>query len=175
MRTSILLGLALIYPAACWAADIPFDVKPGLWNMSTTVQVSGMPPIPNLDQLSPEQRARIESAMKGMSGHTMTTKSCVTKDSIEKAIAKANNNGKSSCSTKIVSSSASEIKIHVGCVPESGAGVKTDGDITIDRLDSEHIKGSGAMKSSTANGRTMDTKWSMTGAFASSDCGDVKP
>jgi hypothetical protein len=31
------------------------------------------------------------------------------------------------------------------------------------------------MKTSGANGRTMDMKWSMTGTFVSADCGNVKP
>jgi len=159
---------------ASWAADQVFDIKPGLWDITNTVQMSGMPPIPNLDQMPPEQRARIEAAMKNMAGTPHTAKSCVTRDSIEKAIAASNNTRNNSCAPKLISVSASKVELHVDCAPEKGDS-KTSGDMTIERKDPEHFTGTGAMKSTGANGRAMDMKWSMTGAFVSSDCGSVKP
>ena len=165
------LGFAMVSPAA----DPVFDVKPGLWDITNTMQMSGMPPIPNLDKMPAEQRARIEGAMKNMAGSPQTTnvKSCVTREGIEKAIARANSNQGNACSTKLVSSSASKVEIHVDCTQEKN-NVKSSGDMTVERRDSEHIAGTGALKS-TMNGRDMDMKWSMTGAFVSSDCGNVKP
>jgi len=172
VRTISLFAIALSCSFAAWAAD--FDIRPGLWEMTTTVQVSGMPPIPNLDQMSPEQRARIEAAMKGVAGaHTNTNKSCVTKEGIEQAIAKANSNRGASCAPKITNMTASQVDMHIDCTQASGQG-KTSGDINITRVDPEHIKGSGSMKSGNS-ARTMDMKWTMTGAFVSSDCGNVKP
>jgi hypothetical protein len=176
VRTHILLGVALLCPVASWAADQPFDIKPGLWDITSTIQMSGLPPIPNLDQMAPEQRARIEAAMKNMTGspHTTTVKSCVTRDSIQNAIAKANSTKSNTCAPKLVSASASKVELHIACTQGNG-DVKSNGDMTIERQDSEHFKGTGAMKSSGANGRIMDMKWSMTGTFVSSDCGNVKP
>lgn len=176
MRINILVGVVLLCPMASWAADEPFDIKPGLWEMTNTMQMSGLPPIPNLDQMTPEQRARIEGAMKNLTGspHTTTVKSCVTRESIEKAIAKANSTKNNTCAPKLVSMSASKVELHIDCTQENGA-VKSNGDVTIERQDSEHFKGTGAMKSTGANGRTMDMKWSMSGTFISTDCGDVKP
>jgi hypothetical protein len=175
VRASILLAMAVALSATCWAADPVFDVKPGLWDINNTIQMSGMPPIPNLDQMSPEQRARIEGAMKNMSAapHTTTVKSCVTKEGIEKALARASSNGKDACSPKLMNMSASKVTMHIDCTRESG--MKTNGDITIVRQSADHFTGTGSMKSSSANGRTMDIKWSMTGTFVSSDCGSVKP
>jgi len=134
--------------------------------------MSGMPPIPNLDKMPPEQRARIEGAMKGMNGpHSTTQKRCMTKESIDKAIANANNN--KSCTTKIGEMSATRLSMHLDCTSDKG-DAKTTGDILIERLDREHFKGSGAMKS-TGSGHTMDIKWSMVGNYVSADCGDIKP
>jgi Protein of unknown function (DUF3617) len=175
MRTNILLGVMLLCPMSSWAADQPFDIKPGLWDMANTIQISGLPPIPNLDHMSPEQRARIESAMKNMAGsHTTTVKSCVTREGIDRAIAKANSTKTNACAPKLVSASASKVVLRIDCTQEKG-DAKSNGELTIERQDSEHFKGTGTMKSTGANGRTMDMKWSMTGTFVSSDCGNVKP
>ena len=175
MRNILVLGV-LLCPMSSWAADQALDIKPGLWDIANTVQMSGLPPIPNLDQMSPEQRARIEGAMKNMAGspRTSTVKSCVTKEGIEKAIADANSTKTNTCAPKLVSASASKVELHIDCTQEKGA-MKSNGDMTIERRDSEHFTGTGAMKSTGANGRVMDMKWSMTGTFVSSDCGNVKP
>jgi hypothetical protein len=176
VRTTILVAGVLLCPMAYWAADQPFDIKPGLWDIANTVQMSGLPPVPNLDQMAPEQRARIEAAMKNMAGspHTTAVKSCVTREGIDKAIADANSTKTNTCAPKLVSASASKVRLHIDCTREGG-NMKSNGDMTIERTDSEHFKGTGAMKSTGANGRNMDMKWSMTGTFVSSDCGKVKP
>jgi hypothetical protein len=175
VRTNILGLVVLLCPIASWAADQPFDVKPGLWDIASTVQMSGLPPLPNLDQMTPEQRARIEAAMKNMTGapRTTTVKSCVTREGIQQAIAKASSTNTNTCAPKLVSASASKVLLHVDCSQEK-SDIKSSGDVTIDRRDSEHFTGTGAIKTA-ANGRTMDMKWSMTGTFVSSDCGNVKP
>jgi len=174
MRKNIVLAVVLLSPMAAWAAD-QFDIKPGLWDFSTTVQMNGLPPIPNFDQMPAEQRARIEAAMKNMGGpRTTTVKSCVTKESVQQAIAKASSNRDNNCSQKLINMSSSKVELHMECAPEKG-DMKMTGDVNIDRKDAEHIAGTGAMKSTGGNGRTMDVKWSMTGTFVSSDCGNVKP
>jgi len=168
--------VVLLCPMASWGADQAFDIKPGLWDLANTVQVSGLPPIPNLDQMAPEQRARVESAMKGMAGNprTNTAQSCITREGIEKAIAKTNSTKTNNCAPKLVSASASKVELHIDCASEKG-DAKSNGDIMIQRRDPEHFTGSGTIKSVGANGRIMDMKWSMTGTFVSSDCGNVKP
>jgi len=176
VRTNVLRLVVLLCPLASWAADQSLDIKPGLWDVASTIQVSGLPPIPNLDQMTPEQRARIETAMKGMaaSPRTTTVKSCVTKEGIEQAIAKASSTQTNTCAPKLVSASASKVVLHIECTQEK-SDIKSNGDMTIERRDSEHFTGTGAMKMAGANGRAMDMKWSMTGTFVSSDCGNVKP
>ena len=174
MRTSLFLVGLLVYPLGSWAADT-FDIKPGLWDIATTIQMSGLPPIPNLDKMTPEQRARIEGAMKNMAGgQTNTTKSCVTKEGIEKAIAQASSRDNNQCKPKLVSLTSSKVQLHIECAQEKGE-MKSNGDMTIERRDAEHFTGTGAIKSTGANGRAMDMKWSMNGTFVSSDCGTVKP
>src|SRR5579864_7815284 len=111
VRTNILALVVLLCPMVSGAADQSLDIKPGLWDVASTVQMSGLPPIPNLDQMTPEQRARIEAAMKGMAGspRTTTVKSCVTREVIEQAIAKASSTQTNTCAPKLVSASASKV------------------------------------------------------------------
>jgi hypothetical protein len=172
MKANALLCLLLLTMVAGWGQSV--DVRPGLWDFTTTVQMGGMPPIPNLDQMPPEQRARIEAAVKGMSGTPHTEKSCVTKGGLEKAIAEANGEKNNTCTSKVVNGSSSRADVHIECAPQKGEQ-KMVGDFTVERQDSEHMKGNGVMKTAGANGRTMDMKWSMTGTFVSADCGNLKP
>jgi hypothetical protein len=173
------INQSVIFIALAFASNAafsePLDVKPGLWETTTTTAMSSMLPI-DTSNMPPEQKARIEAAMKNMAGspHTTAVKSCVTREGIDKAIADANSTKTNTCAPKLVSASASKVRLHIDCTREGG-NMKSNGDMTIERTDSEHFKGTGAMKSTGANGRNMDMKWSMTGTFVSSDCGKVKP
>jgi hypothetical protein len=63
------------------------NIKPGLWEVSNTPQVSGEMPIPEeqLAKLTPEQRARMEAAMKAAmasGGKPHVYKECMTPEKI---------------------------------------------------------------------------------------------
>jgi hypothetical protein len=194
VKTSILFGIALLCPlAALTAQEIkPFDAKPGLWENATTLEISGMPAMPAMPQLTPDQLAKIPEAQRkqveammasrggGGSPRTTTIKSCVTKESLAKAMAFGNNNNQANCTRKIVSSSSSKIEIHMECQPDK-TNMTVVGDMTIERVDAEHVKGAGTFKNSgtgPATGdatRTMESKITFSTRWLSSDCGDVKP
>jgi Protein of unknown function (DUF3617) len=174
----------------------PFDAKPGLWETSTTTTVSGLPSMPSMPQLTPEQLAKIPEAQRkqleamvnnaasqssgaGSAGapRTTTTKTCVTKEQLAKGMAFGDSNNLN-CTRKINQSSGSRIEMHMEC-QEDKMKMTLTGDFAVERLDSEHVKGSGNMKTSGAGAsgamRNVETKFTMTAKFVSSDCGDVKP
>jgi hypothetical protein len=70
---------------------IRLNLKEGLWETTHTMNMSGMPPIPAdaLAKMRPEQKARIEAMMsqRGVGGTatTDTSKSCITKEKLEKS------------------------------------------------------------------------------------------
>jgi hypothetical protein len=177
---NIMFAIALICPIVTWAQDIkPFDAKLGLWESTSSTTVAGvaaMIPEEQLAQMPPAQRAQIEAMMNrggGGSPRTTTVKYCLTSDSLKRALYNSDKN----CTTKLVSSSANTQQIHLEC---TSGNTKTSGDFTIERVDAEHLKGSGELKaaadsSSAKAGRTMDIKMSMNNKWLSSDCGDVKP
>jgi hypothetical protein len=181
----ILLASVMMCPVAMWCQEIkPIDVKPGLWENTTTSQISGLT-MPNMPQLTPDQlakmppqaRAQFEAMQKGGAGaqQTRTTKACITREQLSKPMF---DSGDKSCSYNLKSSSASSQTIHVEC---TRGNTKTAGDLTLERVDSEHLKGDMLMKttgdSSTAGsmGQNMTIKLSFSNKFLSSDCGDVKP
>src|SRR5271167_782538 len=81
MRSKLVLGSMflgsvsisfLVFAPTLWAADniSPLNAKEGLWEVTVTHSMSGMPAPPNippdaLAKLPPDQRARIEGMMKG--------------------------------------------------------------------------------------------------------------
>lgn len=164
----------MLLPLASQADDIkPMDVKLGLWETTSKTDMPGMPtslpqiPEDALAKMPPEQRARIEAMMKGRGAPgTMTTRSCTTRESLDRGL---NFQNDKSCTYKVVSSSPAKQQIHVDC--ERGQ-MHTAGDLTLERADSEHVKGTMVMKPATGSGDikiSFDTRW------ISSDCGSVKP
>src|SRR5579885_1118601 len=70
-------------------SKIHLNVRPGLWEQTVNIKVSGEAPLPPeaLNRLTPEQRARMEERMKANSAaHTRTTteKHCLTEEEIRK-------------------------------------------------------------------------------------------
>jgi len=191
VKTTLLLTLAALGSlAALSAQELKFDAKPGLWETTVTIEMSGLPAMPTMPQLTPEQlaqmppeaRARLQAMMaaRGGSPRTSTNKSCVTKEMIDKGMGFGNdNNNAANCTRKVVTNTSSQVALHIECTPEK-QDMKVVGDIKVERLDAEHVKYSGtttmsgAPGSSTA-GRNVETKINGTSKWLSSDCGDVKP
>lgn len=181
----ILFASVMMFPVAMWAQEIKIDVKPGLWENTTTSTISGLQMPANMPQLTPEQMARIppaqraqmEAMMKGGAGAptTNTMKACVTAAQLSKPLF---DNGDKSCTYKMTGSSSSSQNIHMEC---NKGNTKMSGDVTLNRLDAEHVTGEASMKttgdSSTKGSmaQNMTIKLSFSNKFLSSDCGDVKP
>jgi hypothetical protein len=173
----VLAGFAVLLPLAAWAADVrPLDAKVGLWETSASTEVSGMPAMPQIPEatlakMPPEQRARLEAMMKSRSGGggpQMTTKVCLTRESLQAGALGRNDK---SCTSNVVSSSASKQLIHVEC---NQGEAKSTGDLTVELVDPQHMKGTMLMKSSVG-GQSRDMKMSFDTKWIAADCGAVKP
>src|ERR1051326_1562882 len=93
MHTPLRLGgaaAAALSITALVAAQSPMlDVKMGLWETTTKINMGNMPQMPQLseDQLAkmpPAQRAQIENMMKTMQGAPVTVKTCMTKEKLDR-------------------------------------------------------------------------------------------
>jgi len=179
MRTKIFLALiflALIVFSSptLWAADsiTPLNLKEGLWEMTVTHSMSGMPATPNippdvLAQMPPEQRARIEAAMKG-GPSTDVRKECITKEKLEKHSAFSNNRG--DCTRTVVNSTGRKLEVKIHCEEKQSS---TDGTLALETVGSDRVKGT--MQSVTnANGHTMNMNFTFSSKYLGPACGDVK-
>ena len=176
------IGALLTLASLSRAADVkPLDAKLGLWESTTTHEMEGMPAMPavpqisqeKLDKMPPAQRAQIEAMMKNRGNlgapRTTTSKFCMTKESLSRGF-NIPENKEASCTSQIVSSSSSKTQIHIDCTPSGG---KSAGDVTIERIDGEHIKSNMIMKTTTGE-RTMTIKMNSSARWIASVCGDVK-
>ena len=169
-----LLALVVFSALALWAADniTPLNVKEGLWEMTVTHSMSGMPAMPDippdvLAKMPPDQRARMEAMMKG-GPSTDVRKECITKEKIEKNSAFSNNRG--DCTRTVVNSTGSKLEVKIHCEEKQAS---TDGTLVLESVGSDHVKGT--MQSATnANGHTMNMNFTFSSKYLGPACGDVK-
>ncbi len=179
MRTKFLLSLIVLSSLLLWAADklTPLNVKEGLWEMTVTHSMTGMPsatiPPETLARMPPEQRARVEAAMKqsGMGGPaTDVHKECITKEKLEKQMAFDENrkDKDNDCTRTIVNATGTKLEIKFHCEQSS-----TDGTLLLEAASSDSVKGS--MHSVTnSHGRTMNMDFTFSSRYLGPACGDVK-
>ncbi|MGA6987367.1 MAG: DUF3617 domain-containing protein [Terriglobales bacterium] len=174
MRNKLLLVPIVLCSLIFWAADniAPLNVKEGLWEVTVTHSMSGMPAMPNippdkLAQLPPEQRARVEAMMQG-GATTDVHKDCVTKEKLEKHSAFSANRG--DCTRTVVNSTGSKLELKFHCEEKQSS---SDGTFVMEAISSDSVKGT--MHSVTnANGHTMNMDFTITSKYLGPACGDVK-
>jgi hypothetical protein len=170
------LSIVLIIASAqgLWAADniTPLKVKEGLWEVTVTHSMTGMPGMANippetLAKMPPEQRARIEGMMKG-TPTTDVRKDCVTKEKLEKNSAFANNRGE--CTRTVVSSTGSKLEVKFHCEEKQSS---SDGTFLMEAIGSDNVKGTMHM-TSTGSGHNMTMDFTISSKYLGPACGDVK-
>jgi hypothetical protein len=175
MRTKFLLALIIFSSLTFWGADklTPLNIKEGLWEMTVTHSMTGMPAIPpdTLAKMTPEQRARIEAATRqsGMGGPTADVhKECVTKEKLDKQSAFSDN--RKECTRTVLNSTGSKLEIKVHCEEKQSS---TDATLLLEAASSDNVKGS--MQSVTnTTGRTMNMNFTFSSRYLGPACGDVK-
>ena len=175
MRSKFLLALIIFSSLTFWAADklTPLNIKEGLWEMTVTHSMMGMPTIPpdTLAKMPPEQRARLEAAMKqnGAGGPTTDVhKECVTKEKLEKESPFSDN--RKECTRTVVNSTSSKLEIKVHCEEKQSS---SDATLLLEAVSSDNVKGS--MQSVTnTSGRTMNLNFTFNSRYLGPACGDVK-
>jgi hypothetical protein len=174
MRTSILCGLVVVSSSVLWAADPihPLDVKLGLWESTWTNQMSGQMPIPPeaMANLTPEQRAKFEEAMKARASQApreKTRRQCMTREKMDKDPFGDDRKG---CTRTVTTSTSHKLEMRVEC---SEQGMKSTGTFRVEATDSESVKGTTQMVMSGGD-RTMNMNASFTAKWIGPDCGTVK-
>jgi hypothetical protein len=175
MRFKIVLAVIGALWLSAWAADTitPLSVKLGLWEMTVTHSMSGVPGIPpdTLAKMTPAQRARVEAAMKqsGAGGPTTEVhKECVTKEKLDKQSAFGSD--RRECTRTVINSSSSRLEVKMHCEEQQA---KTDGTLLLEVVSADNVKGT--MQAVTnSNGRTINMNFAFDSKYLGSDCGEVK-
>lgn len=157
------------------AEPIKPNIKPGLWEVSITPEVSGEMPIPEaqLAKMSPEQRARLEAMMKARSakGATPRTyKECMTPEKIARGFDMDRKGDEASCKRKVISSSANELTMHDECTKPDQ---KTVSDVHFEVKGGTQMNGKINVVVSSGS-KAMTVKNTMQGKWVSASCGAVK-
>jgi hypothetical protein len=172
--TSVACAAAL--SAGVQAADMTKpNIKPGLWEVTTNPKMSGEMPIPEeqLAKMTPEQRTRLEAAMKAgmLNGNKPRVyKDCMTPEKIARGFEMDRGADEASCKRNVVSSSASELTLHDEC---DNAKRKSVTDVHFE------IKGGTRMNGKinvviTSSGKTMTVVSTVQGKWLGASCGAVK-
>jgi len=171
---SFFLAMIVFSSLALRAADniTPLNIKEGLWEITTTHSMSGMPAMPALPpdalaKMTPEQRAQVEAAIKG-GPSTDVRKECITKEKLKKHSAFSNNRG--DCTRTVVNSTGSKLEVKIHCEEKQAS---TDGTLALETVGSDRVKGT-MQAVTSANGHTMNMNFAFSSKYLGPACGDVK-
>jgi len=167
------LGVLVMLPVSADEPKVNLAADNGLWEVTTHPQTTGQMPISDeqLQKLTPEQRARVEAAMKAAMGaanreHVMHE--CMTPEKRQQGFDLGNEGP--SCKTTVVRNTSSELEVRREC--------SADSDV---RTTTEHIKAngrhhvSGTVDAMMSHGeKHMTMHMAIEGKWLGADCGGVK-
>jgi Protein of unknown function (DUF3617) len=168
------LGVLVMLPVSADETKVKLAADTGLWEVTTHPQTNGELPISQeqLQRLSPEQRARIEAAMKAAmenanQAHVM--RECLTPERLAKGF-DLGDDSSSSCKTTVVRNTSTELEAHRECKGESNVRTMTERLRTSGR---RQVSGTiDVLMSQGAKQLTMHM--SVEGRWLGADCGAVK-
>jgi Protein of unknown function (DUF3617) len=166
---SSLVFVALGAISSVATAAEKLDVKLGLWEMTSSTETKGMPPLPKelLDKLSPEQRKKMESDLRAEQAkgpEKATDRECITQRDLDRPFEPDN---AKDCKHTIVSSTRTSQEVHIVCTGATpGSGSLKVAAPTPERM-------TGAMNLKLGEGaQTMTIRAQLQGRWLSSDCGE---
>jgi len=167
---SLLFGVAV----SSMANGATLDVKTGLWEVASSGEASGMPPIPPeaLANMPPEQRAQLQSRMAAAmerANKPDVSKSCITDKALQRGL-DFSQGERPNCKRTTVNSSSRQIDVQVECSgPEA-----MKGDFHFEAIDRQTMRGNiNLVIGNGANKMTM--KRTIQGKWLGDNCGSVKP
>lgn len=163
--TVMLVGLGAAVLAQGPAPKV--NIKMGLWELTTVMQMSGDAPMPDMSKMTPEQQAQMKAAMGSMMApRTTTNQTCMTKEKFEKGQFDESKD----CTHTITTNTASVLEMAVTCKQDQGV---SKGTMHMEAPTSSTMKGT-FTGAATMQGKTMKMNGTMTGKWLGADCGNVK-
>ena len=167
----VLCGVVAAGLVAAPLAAIASHGKVGLWSITTTMDMGGMRPMPQMPQMTPEQMAKMKQMgiqMPGMGGppHTMTTQHCMTAAEVNSdKPPPAREHDCTMTNEKIAGQSMSADMV---CTGE----MKGNGHLTVIYDSTEHYSGKMDF-TGASHGHQMSMTNTFEGKWVSANCGTV--
>lgn len=170
------MGLGAIALFAGFSDTPNFKIKPGLWENTVIVKMNGaMPQIPEnaLDQMTPEQRQRIEAAMQAQQaamGKPRIVKTCITQDMIDHGF-RADDAKTNQCKTTILTNTATTMELHQECAIGNGSNSVN---LHYEAVTPETFNGTIHVETVRPGASNIVSDATVQGRWIASSCGDVK-
>ena len=171
VRRALISSFAIVGLGGLVAAQAPaLDLKFGLWENTVVTNIGGAPPV-DTSKMSPEQAAKMAEAMKSLAGdRTMTEKTCVKKEDLEKDSFMLPHDANTTCTRTVGTNTRAAYVADVTCTGDR----PMKGQVNIQSLaGGTAFKGAVKMETS-ALGRTTNVAMTLTGKYLGPDCGSVK-
>jgi hypothetical protein len=173
IRRSVFVAVGLVFASAAVSAQtsqssqIALNVKLGLWEVTSSAQTSGMPDIPDLEKLPPDQRARAEAMLKAMvasAGTPKTIKSCLTREKLQQTLFQEDS--RNNCTPTAVTNTSTVYAFKLVCSGQNAAS----GEWKFEAQSPQAVTGNGTM----TLGNRMTSKSTIAAKWIAASCGDVK-
>ena len=143
------------------------DVKPGLWETTTTIEKKRAKQPTNLDQLTPEQRLKVlEKLAKQVKKETHKVTACLSEARIKSGEAFTGNTHRGACDHKLETQSANNLVAKIEC---RGAN-KMIGTVEMHAADPEHMSGTVKMTYGPSDHLQLLTYSEITSRWIRSNC-----
>lgn len=158
----------LLIPLMAASAE-QLNVKPGLWEITSTTKMSGLPPLPKelMDKMTPAQRARMAAEAKASAAEAPTVETdreCVTQKDLEHPF---NSADRESCKQTIVVATRTTQEARIVC----GGEHKGTGTLRISTPTPETMSGVIDLKLGEGPD-AMIIEGQLKGRWLGADCGD---
>ena len=143
------------------------DVRMGLWEVTSTTDMGGVPGV-DTSKMTPQQQAQVAAMMKSVVAKPTVLKSCMTREKFVTDRTPVDQPG-TTCQQTIQTNTAKVLENTMICTGErpSKSVVRTE-------APSPTAFTGTVTSTSTARGREMSVTIKMTGKWLGADCGDVK-
>jgi Spy/CpxP family protein refolding chaperone len=167
IRAALLVGSCFAASATLAAGKL--DIKPGLWEITSTHHISGVPPLPKEleGKVTPEQRAQMEAAFKeemAKGPQKDTERECITKRQAEQPF---DISDARECTQTLVRTTPTTQEVRLSCTGE----IKGSGVMRVTTPTPDTMKGTLDLQLG-AGQDAMQLKTELEGHWLGPDCGD---
>lgn len=169
LKSTAIAALTLTALSVTAAAPERLNVKLGLWEITSTMRFSGVPPLPKevLDKMSPQQRAKMIADLKAASQEepeAETGSECITQDDLDKPFQSGNSDD---CTQTVVRTTRTSQEIRLVCTGKtSGSGT-----FKVNTPNPESMNGTLDLKAGDGPDAFV-IKGTLKGRWLGADCGD---